>query len=473
MDGIEKLKMRPYQEELFKTVQPNIESPDKGQYVILKNRQNGTTTLIGSILLINAAYRKGFVANTLADTQERASAVFQNIVKFAWDRIPDPLKPSIDRNNVQQLDFGGIGSKYIISATKSEPVDLIHISEGPYFIHEERITEALQMVRPTGTVIMESTAYGVGNLFEQTFTKAWAAKQKGLQHHWTPIFHPWYIDPTNISIGTHIDNTAFIEELTARYNLTLAQQYFYDQKYTDLGDEVFQFYPSEPMEAFLQSGRPVFNQKRLADLKAQHEREPIYHENGFAFYEELDPDVFYGIGVDTAEGLEHGDNSVIIGTNAKTGKEAFKLQGKYAVHELANKMGWICERTKHVLVIERNNHGHAVIAESRHNEAINFYRTEDIDKVTEKTNWTIGWNTNEKSKAHIIAQLRKGLDEGYIIPQDAETYLELTFYVHGDRGKMNAQKGKHDDSVIALALSNIACEQDMVELSYSASDYGL
>lgn len=473
-NGIERFKMRDYQRYLNNEMQAKVDAGESSKYIILKNRQNGTTTFCSLFTMNNVAYRKGKVGNTVADTRDRASSVFDNVAKFAFDRIPERIRPTIERDNVQELNFGAIGSKYIVSATKSEPVDILHISEAPYFIHQERITEALQMVRENGLTIMESTAYGVGNVFEQIFTEAWACKTKGEYHHWNPVFFPWFTDPTNVVRvvdGMKIKNTDLIDELVDKYNITEEQQYFYDQKYSDLEDEVFQFYPSEPLEAFLQSGRPVFNQKLLANLRVANEKRPTHTENDFVFYEELDEGM-YGIGVDPAEGLANGDNAVISGVNSQ-GKEAFQLAGKFDPHELAEKMEWIAQRVNHCMVVERNNHGHAVIAESRHSPYINFYRTEVVDSVTHKTSFKIGWDTNEKSKAHLISQMKKGLAQGTLIPQDAHTYTELIYFVHGDRGKMQAQQGKNDDRVMALGLANIGAAQEIIESATSADEYGI
>lgn len=304
--GIVKIRPRDDQRQILDLLYPAFFSQQQNNVVILKNRQRGTSTLCSLFCEDCTAYYPGKVANTLADTQSRAASIFDNVAKFAWDRIPKGLKPRADKDNVSALEFSAdIGSKYIVSATKSEPADILHISEAPYFPDEGKITEALQMVRKNGITIMESTAFGVGNLFEKTFTAAWQAKKAGKYHHWDALFFPWYTDPTN-TVKVHpemqLKNKAFIEELAQRYNLTPGQMFFYDQKMFDLDEEVFQFYPSEPEEAFLSSGRPVFNLPMLKVLEEHQARQPLrITEDGIEVYEEFNPAYHYGIGVDTAE----------------------------------------------------------------------------------------------------------------------------------------------------------------------------
>jgi len=480
-EGIVKIKQRQDQLELAKILYPAFFNKERTNVVILKNRQRGTSTWCALFCLDCTAYYPGKVANTIADTQPRASAIFDNVVKLAWDRIPDGLKPAAKKDNEKSLDFSSsIGSKYIISATKSEPADILHISEAPYFPDEDRISEAEQMVRKSGITIMESTAYGMGNRFEDTFMTAWKAKKENKHHHWQALFFPWYTDPTNrvkVQKGMELVNRAFIEEITGKYGLDEEQRFFYDQKMQDLDEEVFQFYPSEPEEAFLHSGRPVFNQEVVKALREKHERSPIrVTEDGIQIWEEPENGRHYGIGVDTAEGLAHGDNSVISVVCKETGREVAQASGKISAideNDLARVLSLVGRMYRdHLCVIERNNHGHALIGFVKDDAALNLYQQEEKDAITQKVTRKIGWDTGHKSKAYVIGVLKRDLKDGACIPRSPETYDELRTYIHGERGIMGAMPGKKDDRVIALSLANLACREMILLNSLSASDLG-
>lgn len=475
-DGIVKIRLRPEQQLLHDLVYAAFFARTRLDVIILKNRQRGTSTDCNLLLTDLAGFYSGKVANTLADTRDRASGMFENNVKFAWDRIPDGLKPKTDKDNVNELVFNEIGSKYMISASKSEPVDILHVSEAPYFLDDGRITEAEQMLRKNGIEIMESTAFGVGNLFEKRFMEAWKAKKAGRYHHRIALFFPWYTDPKN-TVRVHpemvLKHAAFIEDLTRQIletegvALTPGQQFFYDQKYSDLDDEVFQFYPTVPEEAFLHSGRPVFNQELLKALTERHARPPLrITEDGLEVYEEPDPAKHYGIGVDTAEGLAHGDNSVISVVCRETGEEVAHMAGKISAideDELARMVSLVARMyVNHVCVVERNNHGHTVIAFVKNDGSVNLYRQEETDSITGQVTKKYGWNTDHKSKAYAIDTLKKDLKDGGCVPHSFDTYDELRTFVHGERGAMGAVKGSHDDRVIALALANIAARQNEV-----------
>src|ERR1043166_9800934 len=111
-DGIVKIRQRPDQPQLARILYPAFFAKEPKKVVILKNRQRGTSTWCSLFCLDCTAYYPGKVADTLADTQPRASSIFDNVAKLAWDRIPLGLKPKADKDNVAALDFTeDIGSK--------------------------------------------------------------------------------------------------------------------------------------------------------------------------------------------------------------------------------------------------------------------------------------------------------------------------------------------------------------------------
>lgn len=126
-------------------------------------------------------------------------------------------------------------------------------------------------------------------------------------------------------------------------------------------------------------------------------------------------------------------------------------------HELAAKIGLVARMYEnHLCVIERNNHGHTVIAFAKSDGAVNLFRKQEVDTVTGKTTEKIGWDTDQKSKAYAIDTLKKDLKEGRCVPHSIEAFDELRVFVHRERGKMGGLKGHHDDRVIALTLANDA-----------------
>src|SRR5438270_7248424 len=80
----------------------------------LKARQRGETTGWCLDSLDEAAYGKmNYQAVTMAHDTEKSSEIFNNIVKFAWDRISPGLRPKTKYSTRTELDFSATrGSKY-------------------------------------------------------------------------------------------------------------------------------------------------------------------------------------------------------------------------------------------------------------------------------------------------------------------------------------------------------------------------
>ncbi|QDT46178.1 hypothetical protein Pan258_01950 [Symmachiella dynata] len=479
--GLKTFRPNPFQKARYARIYPKIDARIGHREIELKSRKFGTSTGCCFLCLDNTAYRKNIEAVTMAHESKKAQEIFSNIVRPAWSEIGrryPKLRPRERYNTRSEIDLmDSMRSKYIVSNDlKGTSPDILHISEAGYFDHDETIIESLNALPPHGIAVVESTAHGMGNWFETTFMDAWVAAQAGNPTHWLPVFNPWYADPYN----RLVDITGLIlryedeaRELQEKYGLTDAQIFWWDQRKQENRDLVYQFYPSEPEEAFLHSGRPVFDVPLLRQFQDRFAHAPLRIENGISIWE--DPtDAEYGIGVDTAEGKADGDNSVISVVRRDTGFEVAQIAGKIPMHQLAEKLGIVCGMYRnHLAVVERNNHGHTVIAYAKEDSRINLYQREETDKVTEKTSLSIGWDTNERSKAYAINTLARDIEDKQCIPQSHETYAELMCYVYGDRGIMGAMPGKHDDRVIALSLANIACERMVVLGSAKLADYGI
>jgi hypothetical protein len=107
------------------------------------------------------------------------------------------------------------------------------------------------------------------------------------------------------------------------------------------------------------------------------------------------------------------------------------------------------------IVPENNNHG--ILTCTRLAKDLgypNVYMTSDVDKITEKETFKIGFSTTVKTKPLIIDQLRASLREREIELKDKITIRELMTYVATETGGMEAEAGCFDDCVMSLALAN-------------------
>lgn len=463
--GLRTFKPNKFQAERYNRILPKFYARKAHKEIELKSRKFGTTTGMAFFCLDCVSRNRSIEAATVAHKDTKASEIFNVIVRPAWDDIPKVLRPTDRFNNTTEIDLMlSIRSKYSVSGDlKGSTPDILHLTEVAYFPSDEKLGESIASLPPHGICVAESTAYGEGNWFNTTFMEAWTANKAGKYHEWHAVFNPWHADAYNrvtVTPEMTLRYEAEARALQERYGLSDEQIFWWDQRKTDHRGLVYQFYPSEPEEAFLSSGRPVFDLKNLKALRERFERPPLRVESDVQIWEEPIEGEFYGIGVDTAEGLAHGDNSVIEVVRQSTGEEVAQVSGKISPHELAKKLGIMARLfPDHTAIIERNNHGHSVINYAKEDSTIQLYRTTITDKILDKTTDKIGWDTTESSKSVAIDGLSRSLEDQACIPHSAETFEELRTFVHGERGKMGGQPGKHDDRVMALSLASIAAKR--------------
>ena len=219
-------------------------------------------------------------------------------------------------------------------------------------------------------------------------------------------------------------------------------------------------------------GRCAFNGEGLKRLK-DGVREPIevreIHKTASSaaklfIYEEKSNDFGYSIGVDTAEGLEHGDNSVVvILRRSLIPTVAAVLVGKIDPDTLgASVLILADEWNEAYITIETNNHGFAVIGKIRDAGYGNMYSEKSFDKWGQKESRKWGWNTNILTRPILVDTIAQAIRDNAIEIADLDMIDELSTFIINEKGKAEAQSGCEDDRVMALGLAlqgHIRCPQ--------------
>ncbi len=161
----------------------------------------------------------------------------------------------------------------------------------------------------------------------------------------------------------------------------------------------------------------------------------------------------YVMGVDTAEGLGHGDYSVIQVLNVGTGNQSAIWHGHIAPDLLAEEGLSLGMWYRNALCcVESNNHGLTTITELRHLGYPNLFRKRQLNNVNNRISQEYGWKTTRTSKPLMIDDLSSALRNNELQINDRNTVGELRTYVRNDRGSMSGSS--YDDRVMALALAN-------------------
>lgn len=205
-------------------------------------------------------------------------------------------------------------------------------------------------------------------------------------------------------------------------------------------------------------GRCAFDGEGLLRLRqavapAEHTRSMI--GGSVLIWEGPKPKEGYVIGIDSAEGLEHGDNSVVhVMKRGIVPKLVASYAGKMDPDELGKMaLGLADEYNEAWVVIEMNNHGFSVMSVFRAASYGNIYTEKSFDKWGAKESRKWGWYTNAMSRPILVDEIARCVrDESIEIP-DIQTISEMGTFVINAKGKAEAQHGCGDDRVIALGLA--------------------
>jgi len=159
------------------------------------------------------------------------------------------------------------------------------------------------------------------------------------------------------------------------------------------------------------------------------------------------------MGVDTAEGLVHGDYSCAQVLDVRAGEQVAVWHGHIPPDTLAHEVYMLALWYNDALTcVESNNHGLTTITQLRHMGHPNLFRKRLLNRSTTKVSQEFGWKTTRTTKPLLIDDLGMALRAGEMRVHDRYTLAELRTYVRSERGSMGGSP--HDDRVMALALAN-------------------
>ena len=161
----------------------------------------------------------------------------------------------------------------------------------------------------------------------------------------------------------------------------------------------------------------------------------------------------YVLGVDTAEGLGHGDYSCIQVLDVNTGDQAAIWHGHIPPDELAAEVFRVGLWYRDALCcVESNNHGLTTITMLRQLGYPRLFRKRSLNQVTSKVSMEFGWRTTRTSKPLMIDDLGMALRNNELVLYDRHTIAELRTFTRNERGSMSGSP--YDDRVMSLALAN-------------------
>ncbi len=160
--------------------------------------------------------------------------------------------------------------------------------------------------------------------------------------------------------------------------------------------------------------------------------------------------------VDPAGGGSQGDYTAVQVIDAQTALQCAEAQIRCTVLETAQLAANLArEYGGAVVVVERNNHGSAVIA---------FLRSVcGYDRLFQQGGQD-GWLTTVISRPQVLALMACALVETPAIFSSRRLLMECRSFVRKENGRTEAQAGEHDDCVLAMAIALAARASQLGEM---------
>lgn len=484
------LKFNYAQNKLYDVIKKQTQENKPVRIIILKARQMGISTCVEAILntntMLNFNMKTGIITH-----QSSATANLFKMSKIMYQSLPNKIKPQVLKDNQNELVFNNTDNTGLNSELKcmtagssgvgrSDTYKQLHLSEYAFWPGDKKATlnGLLQAVpnTPNSIVIIESTANG----FEH-FKELWDDAVEG-NSDFIPVFFPWFKMPEYRMTYDGFDLTEEEKELKRIYSLDNEQlswrRWCIKNNCSNDIDMFKQEYPSNPEEAFLSTGKCLFNKAQVIN-RIQKLKDPLkkgyfkYNYNSqkitnikfveseskslIEIYEMPKSGYPYVLGGDPAGiGTDSFAGDVIDNT---TGKQVATLEVELDETEFTRQMYCLGMFYNEALCCIETNYSTFPTKELfRLGYTKQYLRTID-DIIDVKIQDKLGFNTNRATRPVIISELVKFFSECIDLINCKKTLLQALTFIKREDGKQAADDGYHDDRIMSLAITHAAREQ--------------
>ena len=497
-------------------IDPNSPFPLKDKRIramVLKSRRQGLSTLLQALLFIDTYNNNNRRSLAIAHDRESTQVIFEMVTRF-YDNLPEHMKIKADRNNVGEIYWGEIDSRFYVETANKRNAgsgatlhNVLKDERAKWDLEEHLIRSldaSLDEACSHGNIFEVSTAWGM-NHFKIDWDESVKRNLEG-NYRTIAVFIPWFRDPTyRTQVRPDFVKTDEERRRQDIYGVDDEQLQWRRDKEEGRGKLVDQEYPYCPLDAFMTSGHPVFNREKLQVMDAEINRVEVingqnvrvhapqkglvipaefarlrdaYKAGEFRIYRTPEFDMLgkskeYLVTADTAEGLNpaRGDFDVAHVYDVDTWEQVAVIEGRWDATywgKMIAELGWFYFEA--LCAPEDNNHGHQAIAgivelgypDQRGNgyHGLYYFRNEHINstlKVSAMEGLKPGWPTFRRTKLYCIDKMADSIEndsaeDGFKF-NDPVTVSQLTTFVNLGNGKMGGEAGQHDDHVTCACIA--------------------
>lgn len=518
------------------------------RWLILKGRQMGMSTWIAGLFYWICSLRANRNAVVAAHKESSSAELFRKQQLF-WRECPADSRPMVKTFNRGHLEFSnpnprdpapGLESQILVDVAsnvdlgRSFSLHMLHWSEFAMTNNPLPTLAAARNAMPSipGTMlIIETTAKGPGpfkdlwdddgNDFEKIFI-CWVAEDEyRVELNPDEYFEPHDADHPRYG-NEVIELERIIEALQIWYpELQTRQQLFHEgmcrlawRRQTIDGEcngdiRMFrQEYPTIPSDAFIGTGKSLFDSYALADIsQGLNENPPKNFTYRFNFdieqfeyrrygpltlYEPIHDSATYVIGVDPALGVKGGDPSAAVVLRCPSLVQAGVFCAVIPPNEFAILLYHLGALYNYALLgVEANEEGgYSINKILGGTQLVNdktwryprLYVREDLSGKRDRTVDKFGWKTNQITKDIMITDLNNAVRNNSVILRDIETVKQLMNFqeitTRAGNKSTGVPVGMGNDDVamallIALQMASKAYDQATQPVSEAPPKYSL
>jgi hypothetical protein len=395
--------------------------------VILKARQLGMTWLVLAYALWLMVFRP--VASIMLYSRRDTDAIYllsDDRLRGMFARLPDWMKSGHDTtaDNAHEwgLETGSIVRAFPTTAGDSYTSTLVVVDEADL---SPDLNALMRAVKPTidngGKMVLLSRADKSSPVSE--FKNVYINAVEG-KNDWVSVFLPWWTHPK-------------------RDDAWYQRQIRDIQSRTGSLDDLYEQYPATDIEAI----KPREMDKRipyvwLTEVYQSLDGDDLLGMQGLTVYKKPEKGREYVIGADPAEGNPNSDDSAATVMDVDTGEEVAVLVGKLQPSFFANSIVKLASWYEGAgLMVERNNHGHAILLKLQEDE---------VEGILEGMDDKPGWLNSAKGKAMMYSAVVDAIRDKHVTIHNFGTYQQLASI---EGSTLKAPEGLHDDRATSFALA--------------------
>lgn len=484
-------KFNTPQKILYESIRKQAQAGRPIRQIILKSRQMGISTEIEALLFADTILEENVDTGIITHVSEATTNLY-NMSKLMYDCLPEGFRPTKDKDNANELYFNndkktGLNSRIKCMTAGSHGVGRsstyknLHISELAFWAgnKEEQLTGLLQTVPnlPDTMVFIESTANGF-EYFKDFWDNAVAGK-----NDFVPVFIGWHQMEEYQMPYDGFTLTDEEKELRIIYDLSLEQltwrRWCIKNNCNGNVDTFKQEYPITPEEAFLGTGKCIFDKTKIINrIEELKDKEPIKIGNfiydlkdnkilnisweddpkGYIkIYQEPKKGYPYVLGGDTAgSGSDSFEGYMIDNTNCNQVAELEMLTDEDIYSQQMCCLAWYYNEA--LLSIENNYSTHPTKKAYEYGYKKQYLRETDKGSYIKYSD-SIGFLTTKANRPVLLALVVEMVRDDINKINSVSLLKQMLTFVKKENGKKEAEQGYHDDRVMAYGIALMSRDQ--------------